>query len=531
MQQTITGNQLIGTTESGAGKISFNSYDPKSGNPTPWSFKTATSEEINQAMEKASKAFVVLKKLPASRRATFLSAIADALEAEKASLTEVYQLESGLPEGRALGELGRTTNQLRLFAELITRGDWVEARIDTAQPKRKPVPKPDIRKCLVPLGPVVVFGASNFPFAFSTAGGDTASAFAAGCPVVVKGHPMHAATGELVARLIQKAARLTEMPEGIFSHLQGEAHEVGEALVLHPGTKAVGFTGSRNGGTALAALGRKREVPIPIFAEMGSVNPVLLLPSALKNAETWAQAYAGSVTLGAGQFCTNPGILIGIAGTEWETFTKALTHEMNKSRNACMLHANLSKNFRKQRDVLLAKPAVLKRSGELGKVEGTLVNATVAAVSGEDFIKDKSLQEEVFGPFTLLIGCRDMKRVEEVIACLEGQLTATVLGLESEMAKSETAIDLLREKAGRILFNGVPTGVEVCAAMQHGGPFPATTDSRFTSVGLDAIRRWVRPMAFQDCPQVLLPEELKDENPLGILRLVDGDYSRKKINP
>ena len=531
MQQTITGNQLIGATESAAGKTSFNSYDPKSGNPTPWSFKTATSEEIKQAMDKASRAFMELKKLPASRRATFLSAIADALEAEKASLTEVYQLESGLPEGRAMGELGRTTNQLRLFAELINRGDWVEARIDTAQPERKPVPKPDIRKCLVPLGPVVVFGASNFPFAFSTAGGDTASALAAGCPVVVKGHPMHAATGELVARLIQKAARLTEMPEGIFSHLQGEAHEVGEALVLHPGTKAVGFTGSRNGGIALSALNSKREEPIPIFAEMGSVNPVVLLPSALKNAETWAQAYAASVTLGVGQFCTNPGILIGVTGTEWETFSEVLVREMDKSQNACMLHANLSKNFRKQRDALLAIPAVSKRSGDLGEAEGTRVNATVAAVSGEDFLKAKSLQEEVFGPFTLLIGCRDMNVVQQVIAQLEGQLTATVLGSETEMAKAAKVIDLLSEKVGRILFNGVPTGVEVCAAMQHGGPFPATTDSRFTSVGLDAIRRWVRPLAFQDCPQALLPEELKDENPLGIIRLVDGDYSRKKISP
>lgn len=531
MQDPITGAQLIGFSESSEGEAAFRTTDPRTGASTPWHFREASPSEIDRAIRLASEAFVPFSHLEGAARAAFLRAVAGELEAGAEALVMFYMSESGLPEGRARGELGRTTGQLRAFADLAESGTWVQARIDTALPHRKPVPRPDIRKCLQPLGPVVVFGASNFPFAFSTAGGDTASALAVGCPVVVKGHPLHAATGEAVARCVVRAAAQTGMPEGVFSHLQGSGHDLGERLVQHPLTKAVGFTGSRQGGLALARLGQQRPEPIPVFAEMGSINPVVLMPSATDPALGWARAYAQSVTLGTGQFCTNPGLILGIDGAQWKAFTKDLATEIGQIPASCMLHPGMAENYRKLRDSFLAQEGVTGVDPGIPKTEGTLVGGTVAAVSAAHFLNNDFLQKEVFGPFTLTVACRDVPQLREVLHSLEGQLTASLIGNEAEFDAAPEVLEILGEKVGRLLFNGVPTGVEVCPSMHHGGPFPATTDPRFTSVGTDACLRWAKPLAYQNAPPRFLPPALKDENPLGLWRTVNGMLTRDKITP
>lgn len=531
MQNSITGTQLIGYSESAEGRDTFTSRNPDTGAKNPWKFHEATAKEADRAVQLAASAFPLFRDLPAARRAEFLRDIAAVLEERRGSIMEVYCLETGLPEGRAAGELGRTQGQLRTFADLLKEGSWQEARIDTALPDRSPLPRPDIRKCLLPLGPVAVFGASNFPLAFSTAGGDTASALAAGCPVLVKGHPLHPATGEMVARAILQAARQLELPEGTFSFLHGGSHVLGARLVQHPATAAVGFTGSRAGGQALEQLAQEREQPIPVFAEMGSVNPVVVFPSALDPEAGWAKTYAGSVTLGTGQFCTNPGLILAENGPALKAFKKDLARTISNIPAACMLDESLAGRYIAMREHLLQQEGVYleESSGDPGGVNR--VPATVAGVSGSEFLKNKALQQEVFGPFTLVVACEGPDEMRAVIAALEGQLTGSVLGNASEFRASEDLISVLRDRVGRLLFNGVPTGVEVCPAMQHGGPVPATTDPRFTAVGTDAIRRWVRPVSFQNCPQALLPEGLRNENPQSILRLVNGTYTRDSIVP
>lgn len=529
MQIKITGSQFIGFSETHSGTETFQSANPKTGMDNPWTFYEASDSEIDQALCLAADAFTTYRNIDPARRAIFLKEIATFLEGRADEIVAAYTAESGLPEGRARGELGRTTGQLRAFAHLVEEGSWIQARIDLAQPNRQPLPKPDIRKQLEPLGPVVVFGASNFPLAFSTAGGDTASALAAGCPVVVKGHPMHPATGELAARCILDAARKTQMPEGVFSHLQGASHHLGAQLVRHPHTRAVGFTGSQKGGLALAELGMQRKFPIPVFAEMGSVNPVVILPSGLRQEAGWAKTYAGSVTLGTGQFCTNPGLILGIQSSELDAFVEDLTKAVAEIPASCMLHANIARAYTAARDALVMQNGVSipSSNSELGGINE--VAGTVARVSGNDFISNPMLQEEVFGPFTLVVGCANFQELELALQSLEGQLTATLLGDVEEIENSEAVVSILRDKSGRVLFNGVPTGVEVCPAMHHGGPFPATTDGRFTSVGNDAILRWARPVSYQNCPDRLLPLGLRNENPLGILRLVDGTYNRNTL--
>jgi NADP-dependent aldehyde dehydrogenase len=379
------------------------------------------------------------------------------------------------------------------------------------------------------MGPVVVFGASNFPFAFSTAGGDTASALAIGCPVVVKGHPLHAGTGEAVARCIQQAARDTGMPGGVFSHLQGSGHELGAQLVRHWATKAVGFTGSRGGGLALSRIGAEREEPIPVFAEMGSINPVVVFPSATDPSLGWAAAYAQSVTLGSGQFCTNPGLILGMAGMAWDAFTEALASEVGRIPASCMLHPGMAEMFRELREEFLSQKGVSAVQPEGEEPHGAMVSGTVARISGAEFLENPLLQREVFGPFTLTVACKDFEELQDILKNLEGQLTASLLGNESEIQDAGIVLRTLQDKVGRLLFNGVPTGVEVCPAMHHGGAFPATSDARFTSVGLDAFRRWVKPLALQNAPAGLLPAALRDENPLGIWRMVNGEWNREKI--
>ncbi|MFH6603716.1 aldehyde dehydrogenase (NADP(+)) [Maribacter algicola] len=526
----IEGHNYIGGEVSAKGVTIFSTFDPKTNKETGWQFYEATKTEIDDAVRLAEEAFKTYKHFSGKRKAEFLRAIAGEIEALGDELIDVYVKESGLPVGRAMGERGRTIGQLRAFATLLEEGSWVEATIDTAIPHREPLPKVDIRKMLFPIGPIAVFGASNFPLAFSTAGGDTASALAAGCPVIVKSHPLHAGTGELVAGAIATAARKTEMPKGVFSNLNSRGIEVGKHLVMHPKVKGVGFTGSMNGGMALYKLAAARKEPIPVFAEMGSVNPVVVLPSALEeNGAEWASKYAGSIMLGAGQFCTNPGLILGIKGSSLDEFITTLGTEISKLEPNCMLHPNIHENYEKGKKEIVEQNGVRVVSQNNGSVAPNHGRQAVLTVDGANFLNNPKLHQEVFGPFSMVVQCETAQELTQVLHALEGQLTGTLLGNTADLRKYEEVVEALKGRVGRIIFNGVPTGVEVCPAMHHGGPFPATTDSRFTSVGESAIKRWVRPISFQGWPQELLPEELKNENPLGIMRNVNGTYSKQEI--
>ncbi|UOB17853.1 aldehyde dehydrogenase (NADP(+)) [Abyssalbus ytuae] len=521
----ITGKNYIGEELSNKGDITFKTFNPNENKETEPVFYEATINEVDRAVEKAAKAFYSYKKKTDVEKAVFLEAIAIELESNAKLLKEIYRTESGLPEGRANGEFARTTSQLRAFADMLKEGTWVEAIINKAEGK------PDIRRMQIPFGPVAVFGASNFPFAFSTAGGDTASALASGSPVVVKSHPLHAGTGELVSEAIIKAAKKTGMPDGVFSNLNSKGIEVGEWLVKHPEIKAVGFTGSYRAGTALWKLAMNRPEPIPVYAEMGSINPVVVLPSALEEkADFWAEQYAASITMGCGQFCTNPGLILGIDSTELNHFIQKLGENISKLVPTVMLSPGIHEQYENSKSEVLAQPdysAVNKFGGQLNPHCG---RQEIISVSGEAFLQNKNFHKEVFGPFSVVVKCKDKEQLKEVIQQLEGQLTGTVLNSgKKELKEYKEVIDALTETVGRIIFNGVPTGVEVCAAMMHGGPYPATSNAKFTSVGLTAVQRWVRPVAFQDCPQVLLPEALKNENSLGILRNINGKYTTDSL--
>lgn len=522
----ISGKNIIGNKLSKQGDVTYKTFNPKTNKETDFTFYEATSVEINEAVELASEAYKIYKDISGSKKADFLEAIALEIEALGDELITTYCKESGLPEGRALGERGRTMGQLRAFAALLKEGSWVEAVIEKGQPDREPMPKADIRKMLFPLGPVVVFGASNFPLAFSTAGGDTASALAAGCPVIVKSHPMHSGTGELVSSAIIKAAEKTGMPNGVFSNLNSRGIEVGQQLVKHPKVKAVGFTGSLYGGMALYKLANERDEPIPVFAEMGSINPVVIFPSALEAAgDVWATKYASSITMGAGQFCTNPGLVLGINGEQLDAFAKTLSQEILKLEPTYMLHPNIYGTYNEGKNDLSGQDGVTVIADYTKETSANVARPAILKVSGANFLANPKLHKEVFGPFSVIVSCKDSAELEEILNNLEGQLTGTVLGNEKDLETYARVVDALKSRVGRILFNGVPTGVEVCSSMVHGGPFPASTDSRFTSVGTSAIKRWVRPVSFQDWPNTFLPKALQNENPLGIVRLEEGRYT------
>ena len=526
----ITGENHIGNQRSAMGDKTYTTFNPKLNIENNQRFTEATSEEINQAVDLASEAFKTFNKKSGQEKATFLRAIADEILAMGDELIALYQSETGLPEGRAKGERGRTMGQLTSFAAMLEEGSWVEATIDTADLDRKPIPKQDIRKIMVPLGPVVVFGASNFPFAYSTAGGDTASALAAGCPVICKSHPMHAGTGEMVSEAIIRAAKKTNMPNGVFSNLNSSGIEVGIELVTHPGVKAVGFTGSIQGGRALYDLAGQRDEPIPVFAEMGSINPVVLLPEATqKRGEDIAKTYAGSITLGSGQFCTNPGLILGIKNDSLTNFINTLSEEIVKLEPSCMLHPNIIGNYERNKQNVLQQGGLTVKADYQEDVAVNHARQTIVTVEGTTFLNNTTLHQEVFGPFSMVVQCNDASELEEVIHHLEGQLTGTVLGELNELQKFNTVIDALQNRVGRIIFNGVPTGVEVCPAMLHGGPYPSSTDSRFTAVGVHSVKRWVRPFSFQSWPNELLPNELKNENPMDITRFVNGQNTKDKI--
>jgi len=489
-------------------------------------FKDATIQEIDAAMDQAWKAFYIYRKVSLKQRAVFMHSIATEIDNLGDELIKIAAHETNLPEARLRSERTRTVYQLNCYADACEKGDWLETRIDTAIVDKNP-PRPDIRKMLVPLGPVVVFGAANFPFAYSTAGGDTASALAAGCPVIVKAHPMHAETSEMVANAVLKAALYCYMPPGIFSHVHGSSFEVGKALVEHQFTKAVGFTGSFTGGKQLFDWANQRKMPIPVFAEMSSINPVFLFPGRMRNdAVTVAKQYAASITLGVGQFCTNPGLLIAIANDDLQTFIDTLSEEIKHITPAEMLNAGIFKNYVEKKANALAQGDVETIAVADAAAQLNQGAATIASTSAKAFMNNPLLHQEVFGPYSLIVRCADMTEMLEVAQHIEGQLTATLMANEEDIRNNDVLVETIKNICGRIVMNGVPTGVEVCHSMQHGGPFPATTDSRFTAVGPDAIKRFARPVCFQNWDNSLLPDELKDENPLKLCRTVNGEITK-----
>ena len=525
----MIGKNIIASTYADVNEKHLNAVNPATGLTLEGDFFKANESLVNGALASATEAFQLYRSINKDLKAAFLNAIADEIAALTDELVKRASAESGLPAARLQGEVGRTTGQLRLFANLIAEGSWVNAIIETAQPERQPLPKSDIRRMMIPIGPVVVFGASNFPLAFSVAGGDTASALASGCPVVVKAHPAHYGTSALVGEAIIKAVEKTNMPKGVFSMLYDDGYEIGSALVKHPLTKAVTFTGSFKGGMALVKLADERENPIPVFAEMGSINPIVFLPLALeKQAEELAKKYAASITLGAGQFCTNPGLMLAIESRALATFKKTLSEAIAAIPSATMLTGGIAQNYNKLAAKVIndEKASILGISNLKDKDLQNQSQALVAEISAADFIKNPMFREEIFGPYSLLVVAKDLAELESVISNLDGQLTTTLMAEKDELKDYKALINKLTDKTGRIILNGVPTGVEVCAAMQHGGPFPATNDSRFTSVGSTAVYRFVRPLAYQDWQQDLLPDELKDGNPLNIFRTVNQKLTK-----
>jgi len=508
----------------------FYAINPTNNEQLEGTYTNATNEEINEAVQKATKAFSIYRKKEKESIANFLEQVADEILNLGDALLERCHLETALPLGRLQGERGRTMNQLKLFASVVREGSWVDARIDTAIPDRSPFPKSDIRHILQPLGPVAVFGASNFPLAFSVAGGDTASALAAGCPVIVKGHPAHPGTSEMIATAFHKAIQKCGMPEGTFSMVQGNTNKVGQTLVEHPNIKAVGFTGSFRGGKALFDLANARPEPIPVYAEMGSTNPVFILPNALKEkAATIAAGMAHSITLGVGQFCTNPGLTFVEESKAVEEFGTHLANSINEKPAGLMLTQGIKSAYEKgvQRTASINGIEALA-TGPIDKATSSIA-AKVFKTSLENFHKNEVLEEENFGPSSVLVVAQTKAQILEAAQKLKGHLTATVHGTEADFANYEDLFTILEQKVGRVIINGYPTGVEVCHSMVHGGPFPATTAPQSTSVGTNAIKRFVRPICFQDYPQSLLPKELQNENPMKIWRLVNGERVKEEI--
>ena len=525
-RMNLTGASFVGYDRVAGTGRTFQGYNPAAALPLPQEYASASAATVDAAARLARDAAPQFARLSARRRGEWLRAIAAALEAGAGDLAAIAHQETALPLPRLQGEIARTCGQLRFYAAWAEEGSCLDARIDHADPARKPLPKPDVRSVLRPLGPVAVFGSSNFPFAYSVAGGDTASALAAGCPVIVKAHPAHPGTSERTAAAVVAAARATGMPDGAFSLLFDAGHEVGAALVKHPAVRAVGFTGSLRGGRALMDLAAARPEPIPVYAEMGSVNPVFILPGAL--AERGPELAAGlhaSATLGVGQFCTNPGLHVLPSTAHTRPFLTKLGELMAETPPGPMLTPGICDNYRRgvQRLVEAFGVGVIGRAPEGGAHLGA---AHVFSTDARTFLADRALAAEVFGPSTLAVVCAEGDELLAVARSLEGQLTASVHGTDADFAQHGPLLAALEERAGRLVFNGFPTGVEVCHAMVHGGPYPATSDSRTTSVGTRAALRFLRPVCYQGAPDALLPEELREANPLGLLRLVDGVLRR-----
>ncbi len=522
----LTGVSFIGSERGSREGAAFHAQNPQTGTSLEPAYYSARSANVDKAATLAAEAFTSYSQTSGKARATFLRRVADGFDAHRQELAERAHLETALPMPRLLGEVGRTANQLRMFAGVVEEGSWVQARIDPALPDRQPLPRPDIRSMLRPLGPVAVFGASNFPLAFSVAGGDTASALAAGCPVIVKAHSAHPGTSELAAHILADAISAEGLHPGVFSMLFDAGIEIGTALVRHPLIRAIAFTGSLRAGRALMDVAAARPDPIPCFTEMSSGNPVFLLPGALrKSPEGLAQSLFGSFTLGAGQFCTKPGIVLVPEAAEGQAFFDELKSLVEKSQPFALLTAGILREYNRATEARTNQvplAAESKQSSEI-QVPG---KARLFTVCLEQFLATPALADEIFGPNTLLVHCDSTEDYLRAARALDGHLTATILGDEEDLAANPELIQILERKAGRLIFNGYPTGVEVTHAMVHGGPYPSTSDPRFTSVGSLAIYRFARPVCFQGFPQTLLPPELQDANPLGIARLRDGKPER-----
>ena len=489
----------------------FYGIEAATGKPIDPHYSVSTLADVDAACAAAAAAFDAYRETDAGARAAFLEAIGEEILALGDALIERASRESGLPIARITGERGRTIGQLKMFAQVVRDGRWRQVRIDPAQPDREPLPRADLRIRMVPLGPVAVFGASNFPLAFSTAGGDTAAALAAGCPVVVKGHPAHPGTDEMVAGAIRAAATRTGMPAGTFGHVRGPGNELGTALVQDARIAAVGFTGSRAGGLALLRLAQARDVPIPVYAEMSSINPVIVMPAALAaRGAALGTAFVGSLTMGSGQFCTNPGLVLAVEGEGIDAFEAAAAKALGSHAPQPMLTGGI-------RNAFAEGTANLADHDKVQEIASGLAGDGVASEKARLFVTDaaaveadSALTEEVFGASSLIVRCRDMGKLADVLKTLEGQLTATIMLDEADHDAARELVPILERKAGRVLANGWPTGVEVAPAMVHGGPFPATSDGRSTSVGTLAIDRFLRPVCYQDLPEMLLPPELRD---------------------
>jgi NADP-dependent aldehyde dehydrogenase len=520
MDTELKGTSIVGFKRRSGNGETFTAFDPTTGEAVGPDYHSATQDELERACTLANYARLRFGNLPGSKRAEFLRKIADNIEALGSTLIERASLETALPNARFEGERARTCGQLRMFADLLDDGSWVDARIDHAIPDRKPVPKPDVRSMLRPIGPVAVFCASNFPLAYSVAGGDTASAFAAGCPVIVNGHTAHPGTAELVGIAVSAAVKECGLPEGTFSLLFSSGYEIGQALVKNAAIKAVGFTGSRRGGRALMDIAAARPEPIPVYAEMSSVNPTFILPNAVKErGDAIVAGLHASVTGGAGQFCTKPGLVF--VPSDSEVFVSKMRALMTATAPTPLLTGGIRDSYdrgneRREGEVEVAA------SNNQSRLEGFAVNPSIFETSAISYLETPELNEEIFGPTTLLIRASEHEELLKIARSLEGQLTASVHGTEQDLIDYADLVDILETKVGRLIFNGFSTGVEVCPSMVHGGPYPATSDGRSTAVGTRAIRRFSRYVCYQNFPEASLPEELKESNPLGIERMVDG---------
>lgn len=518
-QNLVAGRRTTGTGET------FKAVSPLDRAELPDAFYVASETDVDQAAREADAAFARYRRTSGEERAVFLERIAQEIEALGDALLQQANRETGLPLPRLTGERARTTGQLRMFAAIAREGSWVDARIDPALPQRQPLPRPDLRRMLHPLGPIAVFGSSNFPFAYSVAGGDTASALATGNTVVVKAHERHPGTSELVGQAIQRAVEACGLPAGVFSLLHGTGKAVGLPLVRHPLIQAVGFTGSHTAGRALCDAAAARPRPIPVFAEMSSLNPIFILPDAARQLRAKiAEGLKNSVTLGMGQFCTKPGLVFGVQNPDFEEFQRALAAQIEATAPATMLHGGIYDSFQtasvcKEKVSGVSRLARTQMPADPAK---TQAEPWLVRTDAEHFLQHPELSEEVFGPFSVVVSTKSLQQLEEIARDLDGQLTATLHGTPDDLAKAGELIQILERKAGRLIINGFPTGVEVCSAMNHGGPYPAASDARFTAVGSSALARFVRPVCYQDFPAEQLPLALRDGNPLKIRRLVDG---------
>ncbi len=527
----ITGKQIIGSDYASNESRTFKAVNPETGEQMEPRFYEGGSRDVDLAAELAERDFDAYRSISDDERAGFLETVADEIMNLGDTLINRAMKETGLPQARLEGERGRTVGQLKMLAALIKNGAWNEPGIDKPMPERKPIPKPDLRLIQIPIGPVGIFGASNFPLAFSVAGGDTASALAAGCTVVVKGHPAHPGTSELTGQAVQSAIKKSGMPEGAFSLIQGTSNDVGAAIAKHHLIKAVAFTGSFQGGKALFDIAASRKEPIPVFAEMGSSNPVFILPGALEsNTQGLGEAFFGSLMLGVGQFCTNPGLVIGVKSEGLSSFIETVKKLISGSKSGTMLHMGIKSAYDKKIAQLKSTSSVnLAAQGTYSSDGACQGVASLLTTDCKTFLEYAELEDEVFGPAAIVVECDDNDEMSAIARKLDGQLTATLHGREGEFAAYSDLVTVLERKVGRIVFNGFPTGVDVCPSMNHGGVFPATTNSGSTSVGTGAIKRFLRPVCYQNAPQDILPVSLKNENSANILRLIDGAMTRDSV--